>query len=171
MRTFDLAPIDLGFFTDAPISYRMDVHLPVAPAVAWGELTRQNTLDWCRVIRKIEFTSPAPYGVGTTRQAALGPGFVSLSEVFFDWNEDAEAGRYRNAFQVERSTVPGMKRFGELTEVQPAEVGCRLIWTFALELPSNAAPVTAFSAPTAAKVFRTVENDTIRHFATFTPRA
>ena len=67
-------------------------------------------------------------------------------------------------------TVPGLTRFGELTEVSAADVGCRLVWRFALELNTTARPVKLFSGPTAASVFKTVENDTIRHFATLRPQ-
>ncbi|MET9199426.1 SRPBCC family protein [Gordonia sp. NPDC003585] len=163
-RSYQLEPVaDVAFFDDAPITYRIDVNLPVTPARAWSELTRQNTLDWCRAIKSIEFTSPAPYGVGTTRKAAL-PG-AGLSEHFFVWDEDASTGNYRNAFYATTMSAPGVRRFGELTQVAPADVGARLVWLFGIELGSSAKLVNAFSGPTASKVFKTVETDTLRHFA------
>lgn len=168
-RTHQLEPIDVDFFDSAPITYRIDVNLPVTPARAWAELTRQNTLDWCRAIKSIEFTSPAPYGVGTTRRAAL-PG-AGLSEHFFVWDEDAATGNYRNAFYAASASTPGLRRFGELTEVTPADVGCRLIWLFGIELATSAKVVSAFSGPTASKVFKTVETDTLRHFAQLSPQS
>lgn len=170
-RSYVLEPVDdVSFFDNAPVTYRIDVNLPVSPARAWAELTRQNTLDWCRAITSIEFTSPPPYGVGTTRKASLGAGLAGLSEHFFLWTEDAETGYYRNAFHALNASTPGLRRFGELTQVQPADVGCRLIWLFGLELSTSARALTAFSGPTAAKVFGTVETDTIRHFATLSPQ-
>ncbi|MFW0784470.1 SRPBCC family protein [Gordonia sp. CPCC 206044] len=169
-RSYQLDEIDLDFFDNAPVTYRIDVNLPVTPQRAWAELTRQHTLDWCRPIRSTEFTSPAPYGVGTTRQASLGPGFASLSEYFFVWDEDAETGNYRNAFRAVSANTPGLRRFGELTEVRPADVGCRLVWSFALELTTSAKPVIAFSGPTASSVFKMVETDTVRHFAKLSPQ-
>ncbi|GAC70443.1 SRPBCC family protein [Gordonia soli] len=168
-RTYPLETIDIDFFDTAQITYRIDARIPVSPARAWAELTRQNTLDWCRAITSIEFTSPAPYGVGTTRTAKLAKGLTTLHEHFFLWEEDADAERYRNAFGVLDASVPGTKRFGEYTEIQPADVGSRLIWTFALELPSKAKAVTAFSGPTASTVFKTVEADTLAHFAHLEP--
>ncbi|MEE4022316.1 SRPBCC family protein [Gordonia sp. PKS22-38] len=168
-RSYPLESIDLEFFDSAPVTYVIDVNLPVSPARAWAELTRHNTLDWCRAIKSIEFTSPAPYGVGTTRKASLGPG-LALSEHFFVWDENSETGEYRNAFHAVSASTPGVKRFGELTEIRPADVGCRLVWSFALELSTSAKAVTAFSGPTAASVFKTVETDTIRHFAKLSPQ-
>ena len=169
-RSYPLEAIDLDFFDTAPITYRIDVNLPVSPQRAWAELTRQNTLDWCRAIKSIEFTSPPPYGVGTTRKASLGPGFAGLSEHFFVWDTDETTGNYRNAFHAVTASTPGLRRFGELTEIRPADVGCRLIWLFALELATSAKAVTAFSGPTASTVFKTVETDTVRHFATLAPQ-
>lgn len=163
--------MELDFFDRAPISYRIDVHLPVSPARAWAELTRQNTLDWCKAIKGTEYVTPPPYGVGTRRRATLAPGGLNLSEYFFDWQEDADAGRYRNAFRVESASVPGIRRFGELTEVTPADVGCRLVWLFGLELPSSSRLVSGFSQPVAAQVFSSVETDTIRYFAKLTPQS
>ncbi|GAB93875.1 SRPBCC family protein [Gordonia rhizosphera] len=169
-RDYPLDDIDLGFFDTAPVTYRIDVNLPVSPQRAWAELTRQNTLNWCRAIKAIEFTSPPPYGVGTTRKASLGPGFAGLSEHFFVWDEDPETGHYRNAFRAVSASTPGLRRFGEVTEVKPADVGCRMIWSFALELASSAKAVVAFSGPTANSVFKTIETDTLRHFAHLTPQ-
>ena len=173
-RTYTLEPFDLDFFDTAPVSYRIDVNLPVTPARAWAELTRQNTLDWCKAIKSIEFTSAAPYGIGTTRRAQLAPGYATLSEYFFDWTEDPSQDHYRNAFRVESVNVPGMRRFGELTEVRPAEIGCRLIWAFGLEL-ATAAPVAkamnAFSGPASVPVFKSIEADTLRHFSTLSPQS
>lgn len=163
-RTYQLEPIaDVAFFESAPITHVIDVKLPVTPARAWAEFARQNTLDWCRAIKSIQFTSPPPYGVNTSRGASLG--VVSLAEHFFVWDENPSTGNYRNAFYAISATAPGLKRFGELTEIRPAVVGCRLIWQFALELQTSAKAVTSFSRPTAAQVFKTVETDTLRHFA------
>ncbi|TYQ10801.1 UNVERIFIED_ORG: polyketide cyclase/dehydrase/lipid transport protein [Gordonia westfalica J30] len=168
-RSYSLETFDLDFFDDAPVRHVIDVRLPVTPQRAWAEFTRQNTLDWCRAIKKIEFTSPPPYGAGATRKAVLGPGYVTLEEDFFDWDEEPEAGRYHNAFRVKSANVPGIRRFGEATQIDPADVGCRLRWTFALELPTKSKAVTAFSGPASSTVYKSIEADTLKHFAHLPP--
>ncbi len=168
-RSHELQTFDLDFFDDAPVRHVIDVRLPVTPERAWAEFTRQHTLDWCRAIKKIEFVSPPPYGVGTQRRAVLGPGYVTLEEDFFDWTEDPENGHYRNGFRVLRANVPGIRRFGEATEISRADVGCRLKWTFALELPTSSRVVTAFSGPASSTVYKTIEADTLKHFANLEP--
>ncbi|OZG26200.1 MxaD family protein [Williamsia sp. 1138] len=165
MPTYALESFDLDFFDTAPVTHKFSVNLPVSPERAWAELTRQNTLDWCRLIKAINFTSPAPYGVGTTRSAQLAPGYARLSERFFCWDEDPQAQRYRNAFYVEQANVPGLRRFGELSEIEPAERGCRFTWSFAIELGGPLARTSKFALPVSAKAFGTLETDTVKYFA------
>lgn len=165
MPTYPMEPFELDFFQTAPITHRFSVNLPVSPEQAWAELTRQNTLDWCRVIKSITFTSPAPYGVGTTRRAQLAPGYAQLSERFFCWDENREAGTYRNAFYVEQSNVPSLRRFGELSEVEPSGGGCRFTWSFAIEMGGVMAKTSRFALPITQKTFATLETDTVKHFS------
>lgn len=167
-RSHQLEPFEVSFFETAPIAHQIDVKLPVTPARAWEEFTRQHTLDWCRAIASIEFTSPPPYGVGTSRKTSLGRGLAGLTEHFFIWDEDSSTGNYRNAFYATSASTPGLDKFGEMTEIRPAVVGCRLIWSFAMELATSAKAVARFSAPTASSVFKTLETDTLRHFAKLT---
>ena len=34
----------------------------------WGELTADDALHWCRILDDVRWTSPRPFGVGTTRE-------------------------------------------------------------------------------------------------------
>lgn len=163
---YALEPITEDFFTTAPVTYAIDVNLPVAPAQAWSEFTRQNTLDWCRALKSVTFTSPAPYEVGTTRTAVLAQGLVKINELFFVWEENPATETFRHAFHGVEVNVPGLRKFGEYTEVSPAAHGSRLIWRFAMELSGPALP-GFISTPVANAAFSTVRNDTVRHFATF----
>jgi hypothetical protein len=160
-----MEPFGLDFFETAPITHRFSVHLPVSAEHAWAEMTRQNTLDWCRIIKSTTFTSPPPYGVGATRTALLAPGYARLEEKFFCWDA-APGGTYRNAFYVEQSNVPGLRRFGELSEVESFGGGCRFTWSFAMELGGIMARTAKFALPITAKSFGTLETDTVKHFST-----
>ncbi len=117
---FALQPITESFFGEAPMRYTIDVEVPAAPDYVWSEFTRQDTLDWCLALKQVTYTSPAPYGPKTTRTAVLAPGLVTINEQFFLWEEDAQAHRYRHAFYGKVCSVPGLKNFGEYTEVTPA---------------------------------------------------
>jgi len=164
--SYQLESFDESFFDSAPLSYTIDVDIPVAPEVAWAEFTRQNTLDWCRALSSIEYTSPQPYGAGTTRTAVLAPGFLKLQEKFFLWDEDPAASTFKHAFHGVEVNVPGLQRFGEFTEVSPSSNGSRLVWRFALDFAGPRLP-GFLSAPVANTAFGTVRTDTIKHFATF----
>ena len=163
---FDLEPFDESYFDIAPMTYVIDVNIPVAPARAWSEFTRQNTLDWCRALDSVRYTSSEPYRTGTTRSVALAPGFIKMDELFFLWDEDDATSTYRHAFHGVRASIPGLKKFGEYTEVSPAENGSRLVWKFAMELGGVGLP-SFLSGPISRGAFGTVENDTVKHFSTF----
>ncbi|WP_211220636.1 SRPBCC family protein [Gordonia shandongensis] len=163
---YDLEPFDESYFDIAPMSYTIDVNIPVSPETAWAEFTRQNTLDWCRALNSVEYTSTPPHHVGTTRSVALAPGFIKMDELFFVWSEDSATSTYKHAFHGVRASVPGLKKFGEYTEVSPAANGSRLIWKFAMELGGVGLP-PFLSGPIANGAFGTVKTDTIKHFATF----
>jgi hypothetical protein len=163
-RRFAMSEFGQEFFDSAPIIYRIDTLIPVSPQRAWAELTNDNTLDWCRAINSVDFTSSKPHGVGTTRTAVLGHGRIRLHERYFLWEDHPEQGHYRNAFQVIEANLPGLRRFGELTEVRPSGAGTHLCWTFAVELATSSKVVhsvlaTAFRVPLAM-----VKADTIEYF-------
>lgn len=161
---YDLASFDESYFDTAPMSYTIDVNIPVAPETAWAEFTRQNALDWCRALKSVTYTSPTPYKAGTTRSVALAPGFVKMDELFFLWEENFEASTYRHAFHGVRSSVPGLAKFGEYTEVSPTANGSRLVWKFAMELSGVRLPAF-LSGPISSGAFGTIKSDTIKHFA------
>lgn len=160
---FALAPITESFFDDAPTRYVIDVTVPAAPDHVWSEFARQNTLDWCRALTRVTYTSPEPHGAMTTRTAVLLGG-VTVHEQFFIWDEDPAAHRYRHAFYGKDATVPGLKHFGEYTAVTPADGGgTRIVWKFALQMGGVALPAP-ISSRVAALAFGSVKRDTVRHF-------
>lgn len=74
----------------------------------------------------VEWTSPKPFGVGTTR-TVVGSG-QTIEETFLVWDE----GR-RMAFRFDRTTLP-MAAFAEDYEIRPTGVGtCELHWHYAFE--------------------------------------
>ncbi|QKT06609.1 SRPBCC family protein [Gordonia sp. X0973] len=164
---YALQPITESFFDEAPVRYVIDIVVPADTDFVWREFTRQDTLDWCRALKKVTYTSPAPYNAKTTRTAVLSPGVVTLNEQFFIWDEDPEQHRYRHAFYGKVASVPGLKNFGEYTEVTPADDaggGTRIVWKFALRTSGLSLP-GFLSSPIAAAAFSTVKSDTEKHFS------
>lgn len=119
-------PIDLSFFDSAPQVYAEEWEVGVSAAQFWPDLV-DNPLHWCRGL-KIRWTSPRPFGVGTTRHVGV-LGVIQADENFFLWDEGE-----RFAFHFTRTNLPLFRRFGEYYEVQPTGPdSCRFIWKLAGE--------------------------------------
>ena len=148
---------DDSFFTTAPHILRdtFDVKRP-APDV-WAEITSGNPLSWCRIIDRIEWTSPPPYGVGTTRTVFSLKGAIQFHEQFFRWEE----GR-RKSFYVVEASVPGFRRFAEDYVVDPTgDSSCRFTWTIAWESKGAGRALD----PGNKAILGTLLKDTRKHFA------
>lgn len=93
----------------------------------WAERVSEQSLHWCRGFR-IRWTSPRPFGVGTTRRAkALGR--LSVGDAYFFVSQE---GR-RHAFYFTRYNLPVFTSFVEDYVVEPAGTDrCRFTWRIAL---------------------------------------
>jgi len=87
---------------------------------------------WCKffpVIRKVEWTSPRPFGEGTTRTVTVVGG-IRLDEVFWAWKPGSRMG-----FAIVAASNRALKGLVELYDVLPlGDQRCRLRWEMAIEL-------------------------------------
>ena len=150
----DLGPIDETFFDDAPVRYVRTWEVAKPAAEMWTDLT-DNPLHWCRGV-KIRWTSPQPFGVGTTRHVGV-LGALQADERYFLWEE----GR-RQAFHGTRANLPIFKRFGEYYEVEPTgDSTCRFTWKFAVEPTALGRP----GRPGTALLVKRLFGDTTRYLS------
>ncbi len=112
-------PVAEDYLAHSPniVSYRFGVR---ASAVWAALLDPQAWTEWLP-ITKVTWTSPKPFGVGTTRTVEVGPQVIE--ETFFAWDEGS-----RMAFRFERSTLP-ISAAVEDYRVIPTAEGCELRWT------------------------------------------
>ncbi|MEA2425051.1 MAG: hypothetical protein QOH13_1461 [Thermoleophilaceae bacterium] len=151
---FSAQPVDESFFDNAPVRLSDTFDVPRPAAEVWSELTADNPLAWCRILRGITWTSPRPFGVGTTRTARSVGGVIK--ERYFLWEE----GRRKSFFVVEAS-APLFRRFAEDYLVEPAsESSCRFTWTIAFE-PKPAARI---ANPANRLLLGTLLSDTRKHY-------
>ena len=150
-----LVPCDASTFETAPTIFRDVFEIARPASEVWRELTADGTLGWCRVLGGGRWTSPRPFGVGTTRTMRVA-GALVMSEQFFRWEE----GR-RKSFYVAEANLPLFKYFGEdylVEETGPNS--CRFTWTMAGESTALGAP----GAPLLRGLTRSIFADTRKHF-------
>jgi len=153
---FSAQPVDASFFDTAPtrLSETFEVGRPAAEV--WAELTSDSPLTWCRIIDGITWTSPRPFGVGTTRTVKALRGASNFREHFFRWEEGQ-----RKSFYVLEASAPLFRRFAEDYLVEPvSETSCRFTWTIAFE-PKPAARIGNAANK---RILGTLLTDTRRHY-------
>lgn len=147
--------IDLHFFTNAPIRIVSEVDLPCSPeslfrcfndAEAWSE--------WVGVIEKVEWKSPKPIRVGTTRDVEMPGGMVAYEE-FLAWDEPRHM-----AFRFNQFTQKFLNAFGEDYRVTDLGDGhCRLVWTVAIDPKGPTTLLSLFLKPLLTRNLRTITKD------------
>ncbi len=132
MATFKpLKPIDESFFRTANLiaTATMEANCPperlmdtLAGDVVWTQ--------WAPALKKVEWTSPKPYGPGAKRTVHLAGG-QAVKENFFIWKPNEQV-----AFYVEEATLSGIESFAENYEITVFNNGrsTRLKWTVAIQV-------------------------------------
>lgn len=136
-------PVNLDFFNTANLRVTSVIEAR-CPSERIMETLRGDVVwtQWAPALKKVEWTSPKPYGQGSTRTVYLA-GNQAVRELFFHWDEN-----HRAAFYVVEGTLPGMQSFAEDYRIEPVNADVmRLTWTVAIELTGlqkYLAPVSAF---------------------------
>lgn len=121
-------------FLDDPSKVKLVRHeFPFPKEVVWNALLDGDTWTEWLPITKVEWTSPKPFGVGTTRTVWIGDQVVE--EVFFAWEDNK-----RMAFRFDRTTLP-VKACIEDYQLQNTPGGCRLDWRFRARAPFVLGPL------------------------------
>jgi len=152
-----LQPVDQSFFDSAPARYshRWSIRRPTSKV--WDELVSDRPVHWCRG-QTIDWTSPRPFSVGTTREVKVLGGALKLRERFRLWDQ----GR-RYSFYMTDANVPLLHSIAEDYVVE-ADGPNRCTFTSTVAL----AP-TALGKPGGAVygfLFNRFFKDTTRYFAT-----
>jgi hypothetical protein len=155
-----LEPADESFFTDAPFVHRYPVDLDVPPEAVWAALASDASLAaWRLPIKRLTWTSPRPFGIGTTREVILSGGLIGIRERFFRW----EDGR-RMSFAATECDRKLLRRFAEDYLVEPRPGGSTFTWTIATEPVPKARRLFAVSDPLNALGYRAVPWAAKRYF-------
>lgn len=124
----EYSEVGVAFFERAPFRVVRTVAIRATADQVFSMLEDGDAWPlWVKAIKTVEWTSPKPFGVGTTRTVTMKSGDI-CEEVFIAW----EPGR-RMGFHFTRSTIAHLNVFAEDYVVTPTASGCTVTWTFAVE--------------------------------------
>jgi hypothetical protein len=163
-RWFAVESADERLFTSAPYLFRYERTLAAPPAAVWESLSSDESLSaWSSTVSSVTWTSPRPFGVGTTREVVLAPGLARVHERFFRWDEG-----HGYSFAAYEANLPVFKTFAEDYVVEPHGpdgVSTRFTWTVAIEPKSAFALPFKALGPVLKLAFGRMAADGERHFA------
>ena len=110
-----LRPADETFAATAPQVLRFEIESAVPPQDVWASLSSDESLGaWPMppgMKLGVRWTSPRPFGIGTTREVTLPGKVITVRERFFRWDEGEGY-----SFFVEEANRPGLRRLTERLE-------------------------------------------------------
>lgn len=129
----ELRSVDAAYPTDGPNQRTIRQQIPVPSRTLFNCLADGPAWkEWLGI--DVEWTTPEPRGVGTTR-TITGNG-QAIDEYFFTW-DDGE----RMAFRFDRCTLP-LAAFAERYEcIANGDDSCELVWSYAFEWTGRFAPI------------------------------
>ncbi len=160
----DCEPLTLAEFSSAPVYLVNEAKTTATPDEVFRSLKDpQSWSRWAPAITNVTWTSPEPFGVGTTRTVEMIQGMVG-EEVFVAW-EDAR----RMAFIFTRANMPA-RAFGEEWTVEPLPGGgSRVRWAMAMVPEGSSNAIMKVFGPILGAVngwmLRRMARDCDRHYA------
>ncbi|MGV0737858.1 SRPBCC family protein [Mycobacterium syngnathidarum] len=132
-RTYQCERVELDFIDRAPFRFVSTVDLAITPEQLFEVLGDATSWpQWATVITNVEWTSPEPRGVGTTRTVTMR-GHIVGDEEFLAWEPFSHM-----AFRFNTSTSNAISAFAEDYRVVETAGGCHLTWVMAMK-PSGLA--------------------------------
>ncbi|PJK20503.1 SRPBCC family protein [Mycolicibacterium goodii] len=132
-RTRECDRVDLDFVDRAPFRFVSTVDLTITPEQLFEVLADETSWpQWATVITDVEWTSPQPRGVGTTRTVRMRGNIVGHEE-FLVWEPFTHM-----AFRFNSTTSNAISAFAEDYRVVETPQGCHLTWVMAIK-PSGLA--------------------------------
>jgi hypothetical protein len=148
-RLYECEKVGLDWLATAPSRFSNDVDVALPPDELFTVLARADTWPrWAKVIMHVEYTSPEPHGVGTTRVVRMAGGMVG-DEEFLAW----EPGR-RMAFRFNTSATKTLKAFLEDYHLEPIAGGTRLTWVLGMETSGPSRLLSPVTTPITDLMFR-----------------
>ncbi|GAB2977140.1 SRPBCC family protein [Nocardioides montaniterrae] len=143
--------VGIDYIDSAPYRYSNSVDLAITPEQLFEVLADASAWPhWAKVITHVEWTTPEPRGVGTTRDVTMRGGLVG-SEEFIAWEPPTLL-----SFRFNQASEKSIKAFAERYDVAPTPEGCRLTWTLALDVTGPGRffmPISGLASNAAFRMF------------------
>ena len=121
--------VDMSFFETAPKVFINEVELNASAEEVFASFKRAEDWPiWVDSIGKIDWTTPEPFGLGTTRRVTFTNGKFA-DELFIAWEQNK-----RMAFCFTETDQAGTDAFAE--DYQLTDLGngrCKLVWRVAFD--------------------------------------
>ena len=143
--------VDMQFFDNAPKVFTNELELNVSAETVFASFQRADDWPlWVDSIAGVEWTTPAPFGIGTTRRVTFTNDKFA-DELFIAWQENKQM-----AFCFTETDQPGTNAFAEdyqLTELPNGS--CKLVWRVAFDPAGMSKLVFLLFGFAVNKVFKT----------------
>jgi uncharacterized protein YndB with AHSA1/START domain len=155
--------VDIGFLDTASARFEATVDIAATPEQIFDAFEDAHAWTvWALPITKVEWTSPKPFGVGTTRTVTMTGGMVGEEE-FIAWDRGK-----RMAFCFTGCSVGTVNAFAEDYHVTRLDDGrCRVRWIMAME----SAGVSRLMMPLTAPLMRVGLRWMLRRFKAYVEAA
>ncbi len=146
---YKMKDIDLAYFDSAKTRFVTTVELDCTPERLFDIFEDADSWPiWVNSIQRVEWTSPKPYDIGTTRTVYMS-GNLEAYEEFIAW----ERGK-RMAFKFVGASKDNIEVFGEDYIVEDLGNGrCRLTWIVVMEPKGLGKYFIRLGKPLMAKMF------------------
>ena len=120
--------IDDAWIDSAPVQLINSVEIAASPRAIWAAFEDAAAWPrWASVITHVEWTSPRPFGIGTTRTVKMRGGLVGYEE-FISWDPHRRMG-----FRFNEASMNGVRAFAERYTLEPLPDGrTRVVWVMAM---------------------------------------
>jgi carbon monoxide dehydrogenase subunit G len=128
MKSYHCDPVGDEFVDDAPVRYVNSVRIEASPASIWAALEDAAAWPrWATVIKNVEWTSPPPFGVGTTRTVTMIGKMLGYEE-FIAWEPHR-----RMSFRFNEASMDGVRAFAERYTLDPVSAQTtQVTWVMAM---------------------------------------
>ncbi len=128
-KRFACQAVDMSFFEKAPFVYVAEQEVKVSAEAVFASLqSAEDWPCWAMPIQRVEWTSPEPFGIGTTRTVYMVGGLTGYEE-FIAWERGREM-----AFCFTHASKNNVESFAERYQIEPLGPDrCRVRWTMAMK--------------------------------------